>query len=206
MLPPIGTVRLDGYEYRLQSGRTIPELGKEDASFGPKGRMQDGPPGDRVGPGAGGERNSGDKFGLTTRRRDPDNVPPRVVGKGAFPRRGPGPPGHHQFGSVDTPRRVNELARLFGKTYRIAAARSDLPQVTALHVVNAIQRPSGDQAGANSCSGKEFGVSLLGAPSGRSITQTLPTAWKASLAPSGDAVCHLRNLASNGSSGIRNGW
>ena len=69
-------------------------------------------------------------------------------------------------------------------------------------VVNAMDPPSGDQAGAYSNAGKSSGVSRRGSPPEASRSQSLPTASKTIVCPSGDAVGHRRNLASKESSGM----
>ena len=71
--------------------------------------------------------------------------------------------------------------------------------------MKAIHSPSGDHAGLNSCTGAKFsGVARRGVPAGRSATQTRPMAWKATVEPSGEAVCQRRNSASKGPSSMRN--
>ena len=60
--------------------------------------------------------------------------------------------------------------------------------------MKAIERPSGDHAGAISNGSNESGVSRRGVPSGRSMIQTRPTAWKASRLPSGEEAAQRGNF------------
>ena len=63
--------------------------------------------------------------------------------------------------------------------------------------MKAIERPSGDHAGAISNGPNESGVSRRGVPSGRSIVHTRPTAWKASRPPSGEEAVQRGNFTLN---------
>src|SRR5580704_19765642 len=74
------------------------------------------------------------------------------------------------------------------------------PPSFSSQLVNAIERPSGDHEGEYSKGANESGVSRCGVPEGKSMIQIRPTAWNASLLPSGDAVCQRVNCTSKGPS------
>src|SRR5712664_1112465 len=74
------------------------------------------------------------------------------------------------------------------------------PCLSSFQLAKAIVLPLGDHAGENSPGMNESGVRRLGLPLGRSMSQSLSTAWNTSCLPSGEALCQRINLASNASS------
>ena len=76
----------------------------------------------------------------------------------------------------------------------VAATRQMWPRPFGSQPVNAMSRPSGDQAGAISEWSKESSVRRVGVPSGSSIVQMRPTAWKARRLPSGDEAVQRGNF------------
>ncbi len=82
----------------------------------------------------------------------------------------------------------------------LAATVQSNPRFSSSQLVKAKVFPSGDHAGENSPGMNDSGVSRLGLPLGKSMSQSLSIAWNAMRLPSGEAVCQRINFASNAAS------